>query len=126
MCLARLVLLGGAPGAPSPLAGLIEFLPHATDVGMHVVLVRRVAGASRAMMADPVLVRLRETGCAGLVLAGDPREGVLIADVKASPGPPGRGRLVRRGRPPVLIQIAIDASADAAVDETTVSAAGRH
>jgi S-DNA-T family DNA segregation ATPase FtsK/SpoIIIE len=72
------------------------------------VLARRVGGASRALMSDPVVGRLRELGSPGLVLSGDHREGVLLGDQRAVPLPPGRGMLVSRGRPAQLVQTVHD------------------
>ena len=53
-----------AAGGPNPLASLLEFLPQARDVGLHVVLARRSGGAGRAMF-EPMLgsaARTRDTG----------------------------------------------------------------
>jgi len=102
-------LVGGGPGAP--LAPLAEFVPHGREVGLHVVLARRVAGMSRASMADTLMVRIRELGSDGLVLDGDPREGPVLGDERAATRPPGRGVLVRRGVPNALVQIALSEQA---------------
>jgi DNA segregation ATPase FtsK/SpoIIIE, S-DNA-T family len=110
-------LVGG--GAQSPLAPLIEFVPHAREIGLHIVGARRVAGSARASIADQLLVRVKEMGCAGLVLSGDQREGAVIGDERAQARPPGRGVLVRRGHPGSLIQIALEEE----VGEYTASAA---
>jgi S-DNA-T family DNA segregation ATPase FtsK/SpoIIIE len=112
-------LVGG--GIQSPLAPLVEFVPHAREVGLHVVVARRVTGSSRSSIADQLLVRLKELGCAGLVLSGDQREGVVIGEERAQVRPPGRGVLVRRGQPSALVQIALDEE----VGEYTASAAAR-
>ena len=61
-------------GMQSPLLPLMEFLAHSRDIGLHLVLTCRVSGASR-MFADSVVSRMRDLGCAGLILSGDPREG---------------------------------------------------
>ncbi|GAA2373639.1 type VII secretion protein EccCb [Dactylosporangium salmoneum] len=99
-------------GHGSPLAPLAEFVPHAREVGLHIVLARRVTGMSRASMADVLMTRIRELGCDGLVLDGDPREGPLLGDERAAPRPPGRGVLVRRSAPNALVQIALSQDAD--------------
>jgi S-DNA-T family DNA segregation ATPase FtsK/SpoIIIE len=91
-----------------PLAALAPFLPQAREVGLHLVLARGAGGVSRALMSDPLLARLRELGVGGLVLSGDPREGVVLGDERPQPRPPGRGVLVRRGMPRVLVQIGLD------------------
>jgi DNA segregation ATPase FtsK/SpoIIIE, S-DNA-T family len=87
----------------SPLSPLVDALPRSVDLGWHVVLARRVSGASRTAF-DPFGQRLRELGPFGLVLSGDPGEGSLFGGVTAAPMPPGRGRLVRPGRETVLVQ----------------------
>lgn len=92
--------------APSPLASLASYIPQAREIGLHIVLARRVAGMSRAA-TDPVLSRIRDLGTTGLVLSGDPREGVLLGTERALLRPPGRGSLVRRSQPSALIQVAI-------------------
>ena len=89
----------------NPLAPLIEFLPHAGDLGLHVVIARRSGGAARAMF-DPVLAQLRDLGSAGLMMSASPEEGVLLGSTRPSPLPPGRGTLVDRTRSDRLIQVA--------------------
>jgi S-DNA-T family DNA segregation ATPase FtsK/SpoIIIE len=91
-----------------PLAPLAEFIPQADELGFHLVLARRVGGASRALLSDPLLSRLKEIGADALLLSGDHREGVLLGDQRAHPRPPGRGTLIRRGHEPTLVQIAVD------------------
>jgi S-DNA-T family DNA segregation ATPase FtsK/SpoIIIE len=92
--------------SPSPLAPLVEFLPHARDVGLHVVLARRITGIGRTY-GDQLLSRIQEMGCAGLVLSGDRKEGAVLGDERAATRPPGRGVLVRRGQPSTLMQVAL-------------------
>ena len=96
-------LVAGA-GA-NPLAPLLDLLAQGRDVGLHLVLARRVAGASRALF-EPVLQRVKELGSPGLILSGDASEGPLLGPQRASPQVPGRGLLVRRKHPPVLVQVA--------------------
>ena len=86
---------------------LVELIPHARDIGLHLVLARRVNGSSRVLMADQVVARVRELGCVSLILSGDPREGVLAGEERAVNRPPGRGALVSRGRATELVQIAL-------------------
>uniref|UniRef100_UPI002454BCEA hypothetical protein n=1 Tax=Nocardia cyriacigeorgica TaxID=135487 RepID=UPI002454BCEA len=54
---------------------------------------------------DPVLGRLRDLGVDGVVLSGSPEEGTLLANIRPTPQPPGRGTYVTRSRPPELVQI---------------------
>jgi S-DNA-T family DNA segregation ATPase FtsK/SpoIIIE len=96
-------LLPAAGG--SPLLPLVDLLGLGRELGFHLVLARRVAGAARAGF-EPVVQRLRELGGAGLVMSGDPAEGPLLGGQKAVPLPPGRGFLVRPGRPVGLVQVA--------------------
>ena len=89
-------------GALSPVA---ELLAHGADVGLRLVLARRVGGTGRALF-DPVLARLRELGGPALLLDGSPDEGPLVGAVRAAPQPPGRGLLVDRAHGTRLVQLA--------------------
>lgn len=89
----------------NPLNAVLEFLPHAVDVGLHLVVARRSGGAARAMF-DPVLASLRDNGCFGLVLSASPDEGVLLGSVRPRPLPPGRATICVRGRPDRVVQVA--------------------
>ncbi|MGP4057326.1 type VII secretion protein EccCb [Mycobacterium sp. 4D054] len=96
-------LVAGATG--NPLAPLADFLPHAKDLGLHVIVARRSGGAARAMF-DPVLARMRDMGCAGVMMSASPDEGVLLGATRPTPLPPGRATLSVRGRPDELVQTA--------------------
>ncbi|WP_405439290.1 type VII secretion protein EccCa [Streptomyces avidinii] len=87
----------------SPLAPFVPYIPSAMDIGLHFVLTRRVAGASRGMY-EPLVQGLRESGASAIVMAGDRSEGQLFPGVYASQQPAGRGVLVRRGQSNRLIQ----------------------
>lgn len=100
-------LAAGSMGR-GPLAPLAEFIQQADELGFHLVLARRVGGAARALLSDPLLSRLKEIGSGGLLLSGDHREGVLINEQRAYRRQPGRGMLVRRGHEPTLVQVAVD------------------
>ncbi|HEY9266044.1 MAG TPA: type VII secretion protein EccCb, partial [Mycobacterium sp.] len=95
-------LVAGATG--NPLTPLADLLPHAKDLGLHVVVARRSGGAARAMF-DPVLARLRDMGCSGLMMSAAPDEGVLLGTTRPGPLPAGRGTLIVRGRPDELLQV---------------------
>jgi DNA segregation ATPase FtsK/SpoIIIE, S-DNA-T family len=95
-------LLVGA-GA-NPFAPLLEFLPHARDLGLHLVVARRTSGAARAMF-EPLLAGLRDANCATLLMSGSPDEGLTIGSVRPSPLPPGRGVLATRRGDPKMIQV---------------------
>jgi S-DNA-T family DNA segregation ATPase FtsK/SpoIIIE len=96
-------LVAGATG--NPLTPLVDYLPHAKDVGLHVIVARRSGGAGRAMF-DPLLGRLREMGCMGLMMSAAAEDGVLLGAVRPSKQAPGRGTLVARGQSDQLIQVA--------------------
>ena len=98
---------GGA--AVNPLLPLVEFLPQAKDVGLHLVVARRCGGAGRALF-DPLLGRLRELAAPGLVMNGNPDEGALVGTVKPQALPPGRALLVDRRRGTQRVQLALDAA----------------
>jgi ESX secretion system protein EccC len=85
---------------------LLPFLPSARDLGLHLVLSRPVAGAARALY-DPVLQAVRDTGGSVLLMSGEHGEGQILPRTYAEPLPAGRGRFLRRGESPYLIQIAL-------------------
>jgi S-DNA-T family DNA segregation ATPase FtsK/SpoIIIE len=84
-----------ATGTGSPLTPLLDLLPLARDIGMHLILTRTIGGAGRAMF-EPVIQRLRETGSPALIMSGSKDEGPLFGNVRPEPLPPGRGRLITR------------------------------
>jgi S-DNA-T family DNA segregation ATPase FtsK/SpoIIIE len=92
---------------PSPLAVVADYIPQAREIGLHVVLARRVSGMSRVTAADQLLTRIRDLGTSGIVMSGDPREGVVLGGERALERPPGRGVLVGRGGSPVVVQVAL-------------------
>ncbi len=94
-----------ATPAGNPLGPLLEFLPQARDVGLHLIVARRSGGAGRALF-EPVLQRLKELGTPGLVMSGSREEGQLLGTVRPSALPPGRGYLVRRRDGTQLIHLA--------------------
>ena len=84
-----------SPRPGSPLRPLVPLLAQAGDVGLHVVLTRRMGGASRALF-EPVLQSIRDLGSPGILLSGNPDEGMLIGRAKPSVQPPGRARIISR------------------------------
>jgi DNA segregation ATPase FtsK/SpoIIIE, S-DNA-T family len=93
-----------AGGAANPLAGLLEFLPQGRDIGLHLVLTRRIGGAARAMF-DPVITRIRELASPGIMMSGPREEGPLFGTIKPQILPPGRGWLFTRRHGARLIQL---------------------
>lgn len=94
-----------ASSGTEPLSPLLPYLPSARDLGLNVVVTRPVGGASRALY-DLSLQSLRDSGGTGFVMSGERSEGQIFPRVYAEQFPPGRGRLVRRGAPPRIVQVA--------------------
>ncbi|QFZ23444.1 type VII secretion protein EccC [Saccharothrix syringae] len=92
-------------GGVNPLQPLAEFIPQAKDVGLHIVVVRRMGGASRAMY-DPILGKLKEIAAPIMIGSGSKEEGAIVGNLKPSPQPPGRGTLVTRKHGQQRIQVA--------------------
>ncbi|MFF4157153.1 type VII secretion protein EccCa [Streptomyces sp. NPDC001678] len=91
-------------GGGNPLAVLTENLPFARDVGVHFIVARNSAGASRSMF-ESFMQRVKELGAQGVVLSGDPGEGDILGGVRPRPMPPGRGFFVSRRRGTPLVQV---------------------
>jgi S-DNA-T family DNA segregation ATPase FtsK/SpoIIIE len=96
------------PGRHPPLQPLIDYIPHAREIGFHIVFSRRSGGLARALVSDPMISRVRDLGASVLMLSSDPREGVLFGDQRGVEMPPGRGVLLRRGKEKEIIQVLID------------------
>ena len=92
-------------GGSEPLAPLIPHLPAARDLGLHVVVTRPVAGATRALYSS-FLQSVRDTGGAVLLMSGDRSEGQILPRITPEHMPPGRGRYIRRGEQPYIVQVA--------------------
>ncbi|WP_225847515.1 type VII secretion protein EccCa [Streptomyces sp. HPF1205] len=109
-----LVATGGSTGR-GPLGIVADYLTQAADIGFHVVLARRGGGAGRSF-GDSVAGRIRDLGTGGLLLSGDPREGVVLGDQRARPLPPGRGILVSRRSGACVVQTVHDTDDDTGDD----------
>ncbi|MBL0884837.1 type VII secretion protein EccCa [Myceligenerans indicum] len=94
-----------AAGGNDPITPLVPYLATARDLNLSIVLARPVAGAAGAMFSQ-VLQSVQNTGGSALIMSGDPAEGSIVGGIRAAPMPPGRGRWVRRGMRPVLVQVA--------------------
>ncbi len=93
-----------ATSSNNPLRKISDFLPQAKDVGLHLVVVRRTGGASKAMY-DPIIGKLKEIAAPGMVMNGSRDEGALIGNIKPSAMPPGRGLMLTRKYGKQLIQV---------------------
>jgi len=94
-----------ATSAGNPLTALLEYLPHARDLGLHLVVARRSGGAERAMF-EPLLAGLRDLGCLALMMSGRPDEAAPFGFRRTARLPPGRGVLVSRAGDEQLVQVA--------------------
>jgi S-DNA-T family DNA segregation ATPase FtsK/SpoIIIE len=90
----------------NPLAPIVEFLPQARDIGLHLVVSRAMGGAGRALY-DPVLQRLKEMASPALMMSGNREEGALFGDVRPKALVNGRGQFVERRRGTALVQTAL-------------------
>jgi len=93
-----------ATPASNPLTALLEYLPYSRDLGLHLMVARRSAGAERALF-EPLLAGLRDLGCMGLMMSGRPDERALFGTGRPTPLPPGRGILVSRAGDEQLVQV---------------------
>lgn len=91
-----------------PLAAFVPFVSNGRDIGLHFVVARRVAGAARGMY-DPLVQSMREIGTSALLMSGDRGEGQIFPRIYAEAQPPGRGKWIRRGKSPQLMQTALRA-----------------
>ncbi len=93
-------------GGTDPLGPLLAHLPSARDLKLHLIIARPVAGAARAMY-DRVLQVTRDTGGSLLLMSGERSEGQILPRIYPERFPPGRGRFVRRGERPHIVQVAL-------------------
>lgn len=89
----------------NPIGVLQPLLAQAMDVGLHVTITRRSGGASRALF-EPVMQTMRDLAAPGILLSGNPDEGQLIGNVKATPAVPGRAKVITRERGLQIMQLA--------------------
>jgi S-DNA-T family DNA segregation ATPase FtsK/SpoIIIE len=87
----------------NPLLALMDLIPQARDIGLHVIIARRSGGAGRALY-DNVLGPMKDMSVDGILMSTPKDEGVLLGEVRPARYPPGRGMLVSRTRDLELIQ----------------------
>lgn len=88
----------------NPLLALLEYLPHARDLGLHLVVARRSGGAARGLF-EPLLAGLREMGCMGLMMSAGADDGSLLGSLRPARLPKGRGVLVTHPGAEQVIQV---------------------
>ncbi|MDL4772611.1 type VII secretion protein EccCa [Actinomadura xylanilytica] len=91
--------------AGNPLLPLLDLLPQARDLGVHLVLSRTMGGMGRALY-DPVIQQLKDMAAPALIMSGSREEGPLFGEVRPGPLPAGRGTLTDRRTGARLIQTA--------------------
>jgi len=89
----------------NPLRPLVELLPQARDIGLHVILARAMGGAGRGMF-DQAITRIKEMASPGLLMSGNKDEGILLGNIKPHKLPVGRGYHIDRRTGTRLIQTA--------------------
>ena len=94
-----------ATSSGNPLMELIDLLPQAGDIGLHVIITRRMGGASRAAY-EKVLQMMNDLAVTGILLSGNPSEGAIINGVKPKRAVPGRAQVVHRELGVVAAQLA--------------------
>lgn len=90
----------------NPLQPLVELLPQARDIGLHLILARQMGGLGRAMF-DPVITRLKDMASPALVMSGNKDEGQVFGNIRPHPLPVGRGYFVERRTGTRLTQTAL-------------------
>ena len=109
------------------LAPLLELLPHARDVGLHLVLARKSGGIGRALFGQ-FLSAVRDLQPALLLLDADRDEGSIFG-IKPTALPPGRGQWVVRGAAQGLAQVYVpheSSPADPTTDSDTTHSGDNH
>ena len=98
-------LVAAATG--NPLTPLLEYLPHAGDLGLHLIVACRSGGAARTLY-EPMLTALTDLGAMRLMMSGlaGSAADTPWGSVRPVPLPPGRGTLITRADGERLIQVA--------------------
>lgn len=99
-----------AAAGTNPLEPILPYLPSARDLDFHLIITRPVAGATRALYERALQVT-RDTGGSMLLMSGERSEGQVAPRVYPERFPPGRGRYLRRGDRPHVVQVAVEKTA---------------
>lgn len=96
-----------SPQNGNPLNTLESFLLSGQDLGLHLLLARRVSELARSNY-DPIFRAVKNTEAPALLMRGDPSEGRQAMHKQNVSGelPTGRGIYVTRNTAPMLIQVA--------------------
>lgn len=96
-----------SPQNSNPLNTFESFLVSGQDIGLHLLLARRVTELGRSNY-DPIYRAIKNAEMPGLLMHGDPSEGRQALHKQNVSGdlPPGRAIYVRRNASPTLIQVA--------------------
>lgn len=81
---------GFMTGTGYPLGALTPYIGRGREVGLHLVVSRRIAQWGRTL-ANPMVGEMVKVKSPAIVMDGDPGEGPIIGDTKARPAEPGRG-----------------------------------
>lgn len=92
-------------GRMNPLLPLAELVPHAADIGLTIVIARRISGAHRSLH-DQVLGAVKDQGATALLMSGAKEDGPLFG-VPVSAQPAGRGNWISHGKPAHIVQVAL-------------------
>ncbi|MFE4543024.1 type VII secretion protein EccCa [Arthrobacter sp. NPDC056727] len=86
-----------------PLRSLAAYLPSGADIGLFALVTGRTSGAALTVH-DPFISSLRAAGAPVIMFSGDRSEGVIANGERPLPLATGRARILRSGRPPVMLQ----------------------
>jgi S-DNA-T family DNA segregation ATPase FtsK/SpoIIIE len=92
-----------AEGGMDPLQPLVPLLPHGADIGLHLIIARSTAGASRSMM-NSVLRRMWELSAPALMFSCPKDAGNFLGTLRPRTLPQGRAQFVNRRRAVRLVQ----------------------
>ncbi|MGO1173721.1 MAG: type VII secretion protein EccCb, partial [Actinomycetaceae bacterium] len=81
----------------NPLMALQPLMAQAKDIGLHIVLTRRIGGASRALF-EPVMQTMTDLAAPSFMLSGNPDDGPVIGRIRAKRSNPGRAQMITRDR----------------------------
>ena len=90
---------------PGEKGGDVRFGRVKNDIGLHLIIARRMGGASRALY-EPILQTFNELGVTGILLSGDPEEGAVIGRIRPVKSAPGRAQIISRDAGHVIAQLA--------------------